>query len=266
LVTRGFTTIDQFRKAVFEDETEKLDRNQLVGLVCYEDINEDMDRTEAEMIFQVVSRAVKDRIPQAELSLMGSYRRGKTELGDVDILITSLYPHYRNYVSGKLLGQVVDSLCDSGHIAYHLTFLGGMDPCRFETLPASYAKYTYNPHDFGTQHAKNDGPRKSQTYMGVFYSPVRRGKRCRVDIKFYPHRERVYATLYFTGSAYFNRSMRLWTLKKKGWNLNDHGLFDGEKSKIRVMDGEKEFEANCEKDVFESSWRGNHISEPVSMQ
>ena len=38
-------------------------------------------------------------------------------------------------------------------------------------------------------------------YMGCFYSPVKPGIRRRVDIKFYPYRERAFAALYFTGNG-----------------------------------------------------------------
>ena len=47
-----------------------------------------------------------------------------------------------------------------------------------------------------------------------------------MDIKFYPYSERVYATLYFTGNGFFNRSMRLWAKQKFKLKLSDHGLFD----------------------------------------
>merc|ERR1719253_429122 len=61
--------------------------------------------------------------------------------------------------------------------------------------------------------------------MGVFRSPVHEGKRRRVDIKFYPYREKAFCKLYFTGSGTFNRSMRLWATKSCKMTLNDHGLF-----------------------------------------
>lgn len=52
-----------------------------------------MPRSEAESILEFV-RIQLDRIePGAHMILAGSYRRGKQESGDVDILIT--YPHVR---------------------------------------------------------------------------------------------------------------------------------------------------------------------------
>lgn len=45
----------------------------------------------------------------------------------------------------------------------------------------------------------------------------------RIDIKYYHIQQFAFATLYFTGSDMFNRSMRLFA-RKKGYSLSDHGL------------------------------------------
>jgi DNA polymerase/3'-5' exonuclease PolX len=46
----------------------------------------------------------------------------------------------------------------------------------------------------------------------------------RLDIKVYPPEQHATALLYFTGSAHFNRSMRLFA-DRSGFLLNDYGLF-----------------------------------------
>ncbi|KAG2520437.1 hypothetical protein JM16_006698 [Phytophthora kernoviae] len=60
------------------------------------------------------------------------------------------------------------------------------------------------------------------TYMGVCRVseglPYRR-----IDIKVYPRRFFSFATLHFTGSDHFNRSMRFFA-NKNGWNLSDRAL------------------------------------------
>ena len=66
------------------------------------------------------------------------------------------------------------------------------------------------------------------SYMGVCLAPggklgVPRVHR-RIDIKIYPPAMLPFATLYFTGSGHFNRSMRLFC-KKKGLKLSDQGLW-----------------------------------------
>lgn len=74
----------------------------------------------------------------------------------------------------------------------------------------------------------------------------------RLDIKVYPPQQFPFALLYFTGSDYFNRSMRLYC-QKKGWSLSDKEL----KPVIRVH-GEKVHETahgiqcRTEEDIFEA--------------
>jgi len=100
-----------------------------------------------------------------------------------------------------------------------------MDPARFETLDPKVAEKLVNPETFGRAKEKADKTRGSM-WMGIFNSPVVKGMRRHVDIKFYPYSERVYATLYFTGNGYFNRSMRLWAKENKKYKLklSDHGF------------------------------------------
>jgi len=242
----GYHSIEQLRRAVFETNQLTLDRNQLIGLLCYEDINEEMPRAEVEAIFEVVKDVTQQSLlPGASLELMGSYRRHMKETcGDIDILIT--HPNYWDSLpSNTFLGELVDELCLRGHLSYHLTFLAGMDPEKFETLDAKYAKcITDATRNFGRLKIKRDPSASSCSYMGVFRSPIT-GKNRRIDIKVYPHRERIFAILYFTGNGHFNRSMRLWAKYKFNYRLSDQGLFYLD-TQSRVMvseaskDGEKE--------------------------
>jgi DNA polymerase/3'-5' exonuclease PolX len=50
-----------------------------------------MTRSDAESILEFVRIQLERIEPGAHMILAGSYRRGKTEINDVDILIT--YPH-----------------------------------------------------------------------------------------------------------------------------------------------------------------------------
>ena len=66
------------------------------------------------------------------------------------------------------------------------------------------------------------GSHLSETYMGIYQLEAGNIHR-RIDMKIYPREHFGYAVLYFTGSDYFNRSMRLFA-RKKGLTLSDHGL------------------------------------------
>lgn len=61
----------------------------------------------------------------------------------------------------------------------------------------------------------------SQTYMGICkVDKIHR----RIDIKVYPKSQFGYAILYFTGSAQFNRNMRVQALNY-GYSLSDAGIY-----------------------------------------
>ena len=61
----------------------------------------------------------------------------------------------------------------------------------------------------------------SQTFMGI--CKVAKAFR-RIDIKVYPRSQYGYAILYFTGSAQFNRNMRVKALNY-GYSLSDAGIY-----------------------------------------
>jgi len=60
-------------------------------------------------------------------------------------------------------------------------------------------------------------------YMGICKLKHDGAIHRRIDIKIYPPDQFGSAVLYFTGSAHFNRSMRL-LARKKGYSLSDHGI------------------------------------------
>ena len=88
--------------------------------------------------------------------------------------------------------------------------------------------------------------------MGVFVSPTNKSKHRRIDIKFYPFRERGTASLYFTGNGWFNRAMRWYAKAEKGMKLDDRGLFTQtalEEKKYTTK--AKRLKATSEKQIFD---------------
>ena len=81
----------------------------------------------------------------------------------------------------------------------HLTFLIGM------TTGSHYKDYQkasrHVPKDAWEGTKSPSKMTEYKFYMGCFNSPIHPHRRRRVDIKFYPYRERAFATLYFTGNG-----------------------------------------------------------------
>jgi len=144
---------------------------------------------------------------------------------------------YANLVSLHTRGaldEIVERLKAQGDISHHLTvvetsFYKDIHSQDSDVhIPSTFPPYT-----------------GSQMYMGVFNSPKTRGKHRRIDIKFYPYAEKVYSMIYFTGNGYFNRSIRLFAQRKRGWKLNDHGLF------FHALGTGRRFKAKTEEAVFD---------------
>jgi len=148
-----------------------------------------MPRDEATAISKIVSTAAYDLFGKDTILIetCGSYRRGKQSCGDVDILLTR---KDEKPINGML-----------------------------ETLLVKLEKSKFLKERLGSTRVSDKG---SEMYMGVCKLEESKLHR-RIDIKVYPKEQYGFAILYFTGSDYFNRSMRLFA-EKKGFTLSDHGL------------------------------------------
>ena len=82
LVGKGITSIDELRKR----QDDVLNKVQKVGLRYYEDILERIPRSEIDRY----NEAFKSAVPAgAKYEIVGSYRRGAADSGDIDVIITS---------------------------------------------------------------------------------------------------------------------------------------------------------------------------------
>lgn len=247
----GYRTIEEVRRGLQDDPDSSVlnfSKNALLGVQYYEDFLERMPRSEVEAIADTVKNALFERFPKAKVTLMGSYRRGKTECGDIDLLITE--PSFVKTTPAGALEELVHRLKDRGHISHHLA--GAVDSPK--EMNDSQSSYEYQHETVSPPPDPSSGKGTSQSYMGIIKSPVVEGKMRRIDIKFYPYRERVFASLYFTGNGWFNRSMRRW-VKRENLSLDDHGLFEvfREKSSARLMRKSNQpfFMASTEREVFD---------------
>ncbi|KAL4432102.1 hypothetical protein ABPG74_014356 [Tetrahymena malaccensis] len=170
-----------------------LNKNQKIGLQYFEDLVDRMPREEATLILNEVIKGFKELFPEEydryDIVACGSYRRGKETCGDLDILICRKDGEENK--PKKLMINLICKLEQEGLLIEHLQFP--------------------RPNQYG-----------SETYMGI--GKLKEGKHRRIDLKYYPKDLYGYALLYFTGSDYFNRSMRLFA-RKKGYSLSDHGLY-----------------------------------------
>ncbi|KAK9400930.1 DNA polymerase lambda [Crotalus adamanteus] len=206
---QGFRTLHDIRTRA------SLTSQQAIGLKYYEDFLERMPRQEAAEIEQTVRKAAQSIISELVCIACGSFRRGKSTCGDVDVLVTHPDGHSHQGVFSKLLNV----LHKSGFLTDDLV----------------------KQEDNGIQ----------QKYLGVCRLPGPDRHHRRLDIIVVPYREFACALLYFTGSAHFNRSMRA-LARTKGMSLSEHALCSGV---VRGPEGLKTgsgivLSTPTEKDVF----------------
>ena len=210
-----------------EEEKERakpyLTKNGMIGLKHFNDLQERIPRKEVKTIASIVKEAACRIAGHSNLKVLpcGSFRRGKSSSGDVDVLISDPTPG-----SNFDLIPLLATLHREGFLIDDLALPGPMADA-LDTSPDV----------------------KRQTYMGVCKVPMAIGKQNgivlsddgtgnertlnrRLDIKVFPYHLWSYALLYFTGSDHFNRSMRLYA-KKLGWSLSDKGLSPAFRVKVK---------------------------------
>lgn len=111
LVAKGITTIAQLR-----ENQDELNDKQKLGLQYYEDIEERIPRAEIVDYEKVLTKMFKDlKFPNATMEIVGSYRRGAKDSGDIDIIMTD------KEHNPELLTRFMEALVSAGIILHKLT-------------------------------------------------------------------------------------------------------------------------------------------------
>lgn len=188
LVDAGIKTIEDLRR-----HEAKLNSHQLIGLKYFEDFEKTIPRHEIEQIEEIIKKEINYLDPEYLVTICGSYRRGKPESGDVDVLLT--HPSYTstdgNEKRSQLLKQVV-TLLESKKLIVDTISLGDvkfMGVCSLDKV-------------------KRD---------------VQHWRARRLDIRLTPHDQYYCSVLYFTGSDLFNKNMRAHALENS-FTLNEYSL------------------------------------------
>ncbi|KAF0972394.1 hypothetical protein FDP41_009297 [Naegleria fowleri] len=220
-------------------DTSILNHQQLIGLKYYYEFQKRIPREEVKRISKIVQNIARKISSNIICEAVGSFRRGKPDCGDVDILISvrngadDVYSssadssdsvsNIENFSLDGLLQKIVSKLQDMKIITDTLSM-----SCKL--------------------HLEED---ENDTFMGVYcFEDV--GIHRRIDIKVYRREHYAFALLYFTGSDHFNRSIRL-LCRKKGYSLSDKSLCANtirDKKSNRIHDGVK-IPCATEREIFE---------------
>ncbi|XP_071106423.1 DNA polymerase beta-like [Haliotis cracherodii] len=183
-VQEGIMSVEDLRKNL-----DKLNNAQKIGVRHFEDFEKRIPRDEMVLLQDTSVGAIKKLDSDYTAKVCGSFRRGATSSGDIDILLT-----HPSFVSGgkkmpDLLHKVVKCLEANNFVT--------------DTISLGDSKF-----------------------MGVCIKPKEaddteeRSYR-RLDIRLIPHDQYFCALLYFTGSDVFNKNMRQHALDE-GFTLNEY--------------------------------------------
>ena len=260
----GIKTVNQLRARVHDDVTPSggegegpgtsgalLTSQQMIGLKYFDEFDQRMPREEASAIAGYVERAARRACPGCVAVAAGSYRRGKPTCGDLDVLISPT----REWMTAESCGSLGDGRGGVSTFKDILpTVLAELRGKGVLTDDLSVGKDSYmgvallpSEDAASLQLARADADADGGGGMGVVpVEPARTHRR--IDVKVYAPEELPFALLYFTGSGYFNRSMRYWAKRRFGLSLNDKGIFrETSNAASKVTDAEIDDEA----DVFE---------------
>ena len=205
------------KKAIKDKKIEVNDKIKL-GLKYHGVYKVDIPRKEIDKYYNLLEKLIKKINKTLDLDdnkkyifeICGSYRRGKTKSGDIDVLISKKGTKLDKTKSDKHLERIVKKLKQQmKHNDGKPLLIDDMTDKNIKTKYMGFSKLKDNP--------------------------VRR-----IDIRFIPYSSYYYALLYFTGSGDLNKKMRT-IAKKKGLKLSEYGLSDKDGNILK---------AKSEEDIF----------------
>lgn len=146
LIDAGYTTIAELRTAAAANP-KLFNKNQHIGLRYYEDLQLRIPRAEMDAHATLL---MAHRPPALEGIIVGSYRRGAANSGDIDMLIRTMDPaedaaaHLRSYVAIlQTRGYIKEVLAHGDHKCLAISQLPGAPARRLDLLVTPPAEFPY---------------------------------------------------------------------------------------------------------------------------
>lgn len=179
-----------------------LNQNQLIGLEMYDEFLERIPREEMKKHETYIKTVIKKLAgnESVNVTVVGSYRRGKSDSGDIDVLVA--FPDMPVERQSSVFEKIIATMKERKYITHVLA----------------------------------EGDHKC---MAVSKLVRGHQKHRRLDMLLTPVEEYPYALLYFTGSDVFNIRCRT-KAREKGYSLSEHGLKPINTVAAPVMTSEKD--------------------------
>jgi DNA polymerase beta len=186
----GIDTIEELREAVERGEVE-LNEQQRMGLKYYEDLRERIPRKEIKEFTNLLKRKMKKYGIKIENA--GSYRLGKKDSGDIDLIFYKKnMKNHTSYAKTELIDNIVNEMREDGILEYIFS-------------------------------------KGSQKVIGIIKNPETNKYR-QMDVMFVDEEELPWYLLYFGSDKEFSKKIRRMAIEK-GYKLSEKGLFDRKSGK-----------------------------------
>ena len=245
---------------IVEQGWHSLTRVQQIGVKYYDEFQLKIPRAEVEFIAATIAAHAR-RLTDSSLEaiIVGGHRRGKSESGDVDVILT----HRTESVTLNLVEKVVESLEASSYITHVLTLALTNSHRNQQPLPL---RSLHGPagHGFDTLDKAllvwQDPARPAASDPDQRSSHPHR----RVDIIVSPWATIGCAVAGWTADTTFQRDLRRYVKRIKGWKFDSSGVRERGSGKWLDLEGYADEKTRCssweeaEKRVFEGmglEWR-----------
>ncbi|KAK1268341.1 hypothetical protein QJS04_geneDACA006827 [Acorus gramineus] len=199
---------------------ESLSHSQKLGLKYFDDIKKRIPRHEVKDMEALLQKVGQDISPGVIVVCGGSFRRGKSSCGDMDIIIT--HP---------------DGKSHKGFLPRYVKYLKDMKFLREDLV---FSIHSTEGTDSGVD-----------TYFGLCTYPGQE-QRHRIDLKVYPRDIYAFGLVAWTGNDVLNRRLRL-LAESKGYRLDDTGLFLATQTSSGKRGAKSSISLTCktEREVFD---------------
>jgi DNA polymerase IV len=217
---KGWRDLDD----IVEHGWKALSRVQQIGLKYYDEFLLKITRTEVETITAIITHHAKlVTDANVETIIVGGYRRGKAESGDVDLILS----HRDEAMTHNVIDRVVKSLERAGWITHTLTLNLTNTRRNQEPLPISTA--TQAGHGFDTLDKALvvwQDPHWPTKDVDLSANPKAKNPNPhrRVDIIISPWRTVGCAVSGWTSGTTFQRDLRRYAKYIKGWKFDSSGV------------------------------------------
>ena len=217
---KGWRDLDD----IIENGWATLSREQQIGVKYYDEFELKIPRSEVEYIASVITYHAKQIVDDGiECVIVGGYRRGKAESGDVDVIIS----HREHHATLHLVTALVNALEKSGWITHCLTLQETNSrrdqqplPLKstekrgsgFDTLDKALVVWQ-DPHWPSEQADLAENPKSKNPNVHR-----------RVDIIISPWRTVGCAVEGWTSGTTFQRDLRRYAKHIKGWKFDSSGV------------------------------------------